>query len=262
MRLNSASGEPLSATLFVKVWTEQMEHSQEWWSKCVKPPVFRDKRDVNAKLYSTGTSADSVQKDFVSAFKKVLLVRERVLQLLDKTSSNQDRHPTAAWANSDSLGLVGVTNTESLMSEAQMGSSEVQQAHADAVARAERNTGPARSLRRVFSLRGSSNAQSSGPLLKDLEALEETMSRITGTYAAVLNETAIQQVIEGAVPINTATERLRNSLNFNVRRIEEVERLMARVKRMCYQLSVQQSSASPVAGLTPKPRRRLSSFLT
>ncbi len=58
-------------------------------------------------------------------------------------------------------------------------------------------------------------------------------------------------ILEGAVPINSNSERLRNMLLYNKRRIGELLRLMARVKMLCYQLSMSHSASVSTARHRP-----------
>ena len=66
---------------------------------------------MSVKLYATGMAKlDAHNKDFGNIYKRVLLQREKVLQLLDKTSSSSDRHITSNWSPTDSL--LGVLSAE------------------------------------------------------------------------------------------------------------------------------------------------------
>lgn len=265
VRLNAANGEPLSATLFVKVWMEDGEHSQEWWNKCVRPPIFRDKREPSSRLYSSGfAELDFLQKEFQSLYKKTLAARERTLQLLDKTIHPGDRHPTISWNPAHSmLAMLRPESAPPLDTEK---NSATVHAQAQALADSE----PAYSvgtLRKVMSFRsGSTKAAGSlraGSLANYVLQLEESLQNIQQRYAQCWEDPVVRAFVEGAVPVNGNTERCRNALNYNKRRVDEVAHLLGKLKRWCVQLATLQERRQPpaVVNAVGQLRRRLSNLL-
>eukprot|EP00043_Microstomoeca_roanoka_P019452 m.219130 g.219130 ORF g.219130 m.219130 type:complete len:1629 (-) comp16997_c1_seq1:191-5077(-) len=111
LRLNSYTGEPLSATLFVHLSRQQkLLRSDEFLSKIPKPPVYtqREKMYQNIKLPSLGhRKLDRRAKEMSQVLRKALALHEKVLIFREKAL---DLQPQEASCHITSEGTVETTS--------------------------------------------------------------------------------------------------------------------------------------------------------